>query len=143
MEVYAMASEEARQRRIRAESRTLPRVNPFVVDAMMEMLMADSGATKPPEQAATLLALLVELDKLGEPIPTREVMAQVLGGSKSKYTVDAIVSSKIEDGYLQLVVETTHGNVSNRSSSRKQKYLVPSKRVKSVAQRAESLGLSP
>lgn len=137
-----MTNEAARQRRVRATARELPRINPAVVDAMMDMLMSDSGSTKPPEQAAHLLALLVELDKLGQPIPTREVMAQVLGGSKSKYTVDAIVSSKINEGYLQLVVETTTGNVANRASTRKEKFLVPSKRVKSVAERAEKRQLA-
>lgn len=131
-----MKDDSERQRRIRAEARTLPKLNPAVVDAMQEMLMTDTGATKPPEQAARLLALLYELDQLKQPIPGREVMAQVIGGSKSKWTVDAILSAKMDEGYLTLAVETVTGNVQARSSTIKQKFLVPSKRLINIAQRA-------
>lgn len=132
-----MTTEAEHMRKVRTEARTLPRLNPAVVDALQDMLAADSGSTKPPEQAARLLALLYELDKEKLPAPTREVMAQALGGSRSKYTVDAIISSKINEGYLDLAIETMAGNVQARSSTRKERYLIPSKRVLSVAKSAD------
>lgn len=128
-----MTTETEHMRDVRADARTLPRLNPAVVDALQDMLMSDSGSTKPPEQAARLLALLYELDKEKLPAPTREVMAQALGGSKSKWTVDAIVSSKLNEGYLTLAIEIMEGNVKARSSTRKERYLIPSRRVLSVA----------
>jgi hypothetical protein len=122
---------------IKAEARALPSLNPAVVNALQKMLVEDQGMMRPPEQAARLLALTYELAKQHKPFPHREVAAQVLGGSQSKYTVDAILSQRMAEGYLSLVVETTMGRTHNRMGIRKQRFFVPSMRLVDIAQRAE------
>lgn len=124
------------ERDVRLEARSLPAINPAVVAAMEDMLQSDSGSLKPPTQAARLMALLYELHELKRPIPRREVMAEAIGGSKSKYTVDAILYSKRAEGYLDLVMETTIGNTQGRAGIRQERFIIPSKRVQDVAKSA-------
>lgn len=120
-----------------AELRRLPKPNPAVVAAMQEMLQTDSGSLRPPEQAARLMAFLYELHKIKAPAPHREVMANVIGGARSKWTVDTILYQKIAEDYLQQVVETTVGETKSRSGIRQVRYFIPSKRVLDTARRAE------
>lgn len=122
---------------VRAEARKLPKLNPAVVAAMEDMLQTDSGSLKPPEQAARLMALLYELHKAKAPAPRREVMAQVIGGARSKWTIDTTLYQKRAEGYLDLVIETTVGNTQKRSGIRQVRYFIPSKRVLEIARRAE------
>jgi hypothetical protein len=124
---------------IKAEARLLPKINPAVVNALQHMLVEDQGMMRPPEQAARLLALIHELAKAHKPFPHREVAAQVLGGNQSKYTVDAILSQRMAEGYISLVVETTMGHNHNRVGVRKQRFFVPSMRLVDIAQRAERM----
>lgn len=121
----------------RAEARKLPKLNPAVVAAMEEMLQTDSGSLKPPEQAARLMALLYELHKQKAPAPRREVMAQVIGGARSKWTIDTTLYQKRAEGYLDLVIETTVGKTKGRSGIRQTRFFIPSKRVIDIAKRAE------
>lgn len=123
---------------VRAEVRKLPKVNPAVVAAMEEMLQTDSGSLKPPEQAARLMALIYELHKLKLPAPRREAMAAVIGGARSKWTVDTTLYQKRAEGYLDLVIETQIGNTQKRSGIRQVRFFIPSKRVLEIAKRAES-----
>lgn len=127
---------------IKAEARTLPKLNPAVVHALQQMLVEDQGMSRPPEQAARLLALTYELAKDHKPFPHREVAAQILGGSQSKFTVDAILSQRMADGYLSLVVETTMGHNHNRTGVRKQRFFIPSLRLVDIAKQAERHALS-
>ena len=123
---------------VRAEARKLPKLNPAVVTAMEDMLQTDSGSLKPPEQAARLMALIYELHKLKMPAPRREVMAQVIGGARSKWTIDTTLYQKRAEGYLDLVIETQVGHTQKRSGIRQVRYFVPSKRVIDIAKRAET-----
>lgn len=123
---------------VRAEARKLPKINPAVVAAMEEMLQTDSGSLKPPEQAARLMALLYELHKNKLPAPRREVMAQVIGGAKSKWTIDTTLYQKRAEGYLALVIETQIGHTQKRSGIRQVRFYTPSKRVLDIARLAES-----
>ena len=123
---------------VRAEARKLPKLNPAVVAAMEDMLQTDSGSLKPPEQAARLMALIYELHKLKMPAPRREVMAQVIGGARSKWTIDTTLYQKRAEGYLDLVTETQIGNTQKRPGIKQIRYFVPSKRVIDIAKRAET-----
>ena len=122
---------------IKAEARLLPKLNPAVVHALQQMLLDDQGMMRPPEQAARLLALIHELAKEHKPFPHREVAAQVLGGNQSKFTVDAILSQRMAEGYISMVVETTMGHNSNRVGIRKQRFFIPSERLVDIAKHAE------
>lgn len=117
------------------EAATLPPVNPIVVDALIEMIMTDQqDVRRPPEKSAALLALSVELYKTNRPFPTR--MAAALHLECSIFTVDAAISTRINEGYLTQVVETEEGNVSARGSIVRKRYYIPSKDVIDVAERA-------
>lgn len=112
----------------------LPPVSPIVIDAITEMLMTEQGMKRPPEKAAALLALTVELYRQNRPFPARRVVADALGCSI--FTVDAALSTRIDEGYLTQVVETTTGNVSARHSTVRHRYYVPSQDLVAVADRA-------
>lgn len=118
---------------VEAEARRMPKLNPAVVDAIRSLLLQDRGMARPPDQAARLLALCVELYRKHEPFPHRAVAAEVIGGSKSKFTVDNAIRNALTDGYLSLVIETTEGHIQRRGSVRKERHFIPDKRLVEVA----------
>lgn len=123
---------------IDGEARRLGKLNPAVVDAIRDKMQQDRGMMRPPEQAARLLALIVELHKRHEPFPHREVAAKIVGGSESVWTVDNAIRNALSDGYATLVVETTTGHVASRDVSvRKERFFIPSKELLDVAARAQ------
>lgn len=110
----------------------LPTPNPVVVEAICEMLMEQhENVKRPPVKSAALLALAVELYKTNTPFPSR--MAVALKLDCNVFTVDAALSSRIEEGYLQQVVETTTGNVAKRNSIVRHRFYVPSQELIDVA----------
>jgi DNA-binding transcriptional MocR family regulator len=115
-------------------STSLPEVSPIVVDAICEMLISDQGMLRPPEKAAKLLALIVELYKRGQPFPRREEVAQAIGASVS--TIDAALSTRLDEGYITLTIETPHGNVQRRNSAIRERHYVPSQGLLAVADKA-------
>jgi hypothetical protein len=125
-------------REAKAEARKLPPIDEFVVDALCHMLQTDRNMPKPPVQAARLLALCVELHKLRLPFPHRRVAAQALGGGKSVWTLDAAISTRVDQGYLTEVHETTTGNVANRDSVIRQRFFIPHSRVIEIAEQARA-----
>jgi hypothetical protein len=125
----------AQQWKWRAEARKLPRVASVATQAVMDMLMTDQGMTRPPEKAAALLALITELDNAGLAFPERAVIAAAL--DCSVYTVDAALSTRTEEGYISLQYKTVPGNVARRHSVIKERYYVPSKRLRAVVESAK------
>ena len=113
----------------------LPTISPIVVDAITDMLISDQGMLRPPEKSAKLLALIVELHKQHKPFPPREGVAEAIGASIS--TVDASLSTRLNEGYVTLRVETPEGNVRRRNSVVRERYLVPSKDLLRVVEKAE------
>jgi hypothetical protein len=117
----------------------LPAIEPAVVDAITDMIIRDTGCLRPPEKAAALMALIVELHKLNRPFPRREVAAAAIHASVS--TVDAALSTHLDpgdgSGYLQLVVETSIGNVQRRNSVVRERFYIPSDDLLRVADRAK------
>lgn len=128
---------DERRRRFEAEAKALPKVSPFVVDAITDMLLTDHGPSRPPEKTAALLALVAELYERGMAFPHREVAAIAINGSK--WTIDSILSSRIDEGYITLDVRTESGNVAARRSTVKRRYLVPSKKLLNVVKEAKKI----
>lgn len=117
------------------DAAALPDINPVVVQAITQMLMEQQENVKrPPEKSAALLALTVELYKQNQPFPSR--MAAAIKLDCSVFTIDAALSTRMDEGYLQQVVETTTGNVANRHSTVRQRFYVPSKELIETATRA-------
>lgn len=119
----------------------IPKLKPIVLDAVTDMLMTDQGMTRPPTKAAALLALIVELHNRNMAVPTRDVLKEYVAnntdGTCSVYTIDAAISTRIDEGYMKKVVETTTGNVAARHSTVSHLYLIPSKRLIDVVERAK------
>lgn len=124
-------------REVRAEARKIPRPSRAIVAAYEEWLMEQSGSTKPPVQAAELMAILYKLDSAGLPCPRREALADAVGGAKSKYTVDAVVYTQRAEGHLELVIETVQGKTKARTGIRQERYLKLSKEAHAVGRKAE------
>lgn len=74
----------------------------------------------------------------GKPFPARETVAKKL--DCSVFTVDAAISTRIDEGYLSMAIETTTGNVAQRHSTVRRRYYLPSKRLADVADRARRRG---
>lgn len=113
----------------------LPEVSAVVVDAIIDMLIMDQGMLRPPEKAAKLLALIVELHKRKQPFPTRSEVAEAIGASVS--TIDAALSTRLNEGYIKLRVETPEGNVQRRNSVVRLRYLEPSDQLMDVVSKAK------
>lgn len=112
----------------------IPKISPIVIDAITEMLMDDQGMLRPPEKAAALLALIVELHKKKLPFPRREAVSEAIGASVS--TVDAALSTRLDEGYITIAMETSRGNVQRRNSIVRERYYIPSKKLLEVANKA-------
>jgi hypothetical protein len=102
----------------------LPKVSPAVVDAIVDMLVSEQNILRPPEKAAALLGLIVELHKTHEPFPQREEVARHIDASVA--TVDAALSTRLNEGYITQAIETTQGNVQRRNSARRLRFYIPS-----------------
>ena len=113
------------------EAAKLPKVSPIVQDAILDMLKEQQSVYRPPEVTAALLALIVELHKVGKPFPGREVVARALGCSI--YTIDSAISTRSATGYISLNIQTREGAVQRRLSVVKDRYYVPSQELIDVA----------
>lgn len=115
------------------DAAALPDPDPLLIDAICDVIMTEQPNVKrPPEKSAALLALAIELHKINQPFPTR--MAAAIKLDCSVFTIDAALSTRMDEGYLTQVVETTTGNVTKRNSIVRQRYYVPSKGLLDVAE---------
>ncbi len=114
---------------------SLPQISPIVVQAITDMLIAQRGMKRPPEKAAKLLALIVELHRRRRPFPPRDEVAAAIGASIA--TVDAALSTRLDEGYITLDVETPHGNVRRRNSVIRARYYIPSRQLLETVEAAE------
>lgn len=105
----------------------VPEPDPQIVDAFVNMLIEDTGALRPPTKAAYLLAIICLLAKQDRPFPGREPIARHIGCALS--TVDAALSTRLAEGYISQIVETSAGNVARRNSVIRRTYYKPSKRL--------------
>lgn len=116
--------------------KSLPKLDPVLVDAITDMLISDQGMLRPPDKAAKLLALIVKLHELGQPFPTRADAAEHIGASVS--TIDAALSTRLDEGYISQRVATRQGNVQRRNSAVRDRFYTPSKDLLRVVERVRS-----
>jgi hypothetical protein len=114
----------------------LPTIDRFIVDQFVEMLVEDTGALRPPINAAELLAVICALSKDNRPFPGREAMAEHIGCALS--TIDAALSTRLAEGYISQIIETSAGNVARRNSVIRRTYYRPSKRLMDTYDKAAS-----
>lgn len=119
-----------------ARQHTVRTPSPIVVAAIRDALQSASKSHRSPDKAAAILALIVDLYERNEPFPTRQAVAKAV--NSSVFTVDAVLSSKIDEGYLTLAIETSSGNVARRPSTVTKRFFIPSKPLITLAKEAES-----
>ena len=119
----------------------LPKVDKIVVDAFIEMLMSEQEMLRPPEKAAAMMALICELHERQEPFPKRAEVAKHIDCSIA--TVDAALSTRLDEGYISQVVETAAGNVQRRHSVTRQTFYKPSTHLLNVYHKAKRGDYTP
>lgn len=112
---------------MRDEADEIPNVAPVAVDAITDMLIEDQGMMRPPTKAAALLAIICALHKQGKPFPRRECVADAIDAAVS--TVDAALSSRLDEGYLTMRTKVKRGNVQRRNSVVRERYYEPSAKL--------------
>lgn len=96
----------------------------YIVEAIVRLLVENEKICRPPRQAAKLLAYIVELHRLGKPFPSRAEVSALL--NMSIPTIDAALSSRLQEGYIDVDMKIAEGNIERRSSSIRQRYYTPS-----------------
>lgn len=114
----------------------LPRLSPAVTDAICKMMLSDQGMLRPPDKASALLALICELYKTKEPFPPRKAVAKHIDASIA--TIDAALSTRLNEGYIIEAVDTVQGNVQRRNSVKRRKFYIPSKQLQDVVAKAKA-----
>lgn len=118
-----------------AQDNTIPEVPAAAVEAITEMLIEDQNILRPPTKAAHMLALICKLHELSRPFPRREEVAAALNASVS--TIDAALSTRLDQGYIRLYIETRPGNVQRRDSVIRDRYYEPSDKLMRVYKKGE------
>lgn len=105
----------------------VPDVPAFVVDAITRMLIEDQQLNRPPEKAAHLLAIICKLYEQRRPFPRRREVADKIGSPLA--TVDAALSTRLDEDYIKVRIETRPGNVQKRNSVIRERYYDPSDKL--------------
>ena len=105
----------------------VPDVPAFVVDAITKMLIEDQQLNRPPEKAAHLLAIICKLYEQRRPFPRRRDIADKIGSPLA--TVDAALSTRLDEDYISVRIETRPGNVQKRNSVIRERYYDPSDKL--------------
>jgi hypothetical protein len=123
-----------RKRKVEALPPTLPRTDPYMVDAIQGYLMDKWGAFRPPTMAANLLALIVELERVDAPFPHRKHASQYL--NCSVFGLDAALSTALTRELITLEVRVGPGNIASRPSITHARHFHPTEDLLSVARRS-------
>ncbi len=111
----------------------LPELDAFTVDRVRTYLEEHYGPKRPPEVAAMLLTLIVELHKAGRPYPSRSQVAAHLAASP--FGIDAAINRAMERELIHPQIRTADGHISKRSSVVQRKHYIPSKTLIDAAQK--------
>lgn len=108
-------------------SSNVPDVPAVVIRAITKMLVEDQQLNRPPEKAAHLLAIICKLYEQRRPFPTRREVAEKMHSPLG--TVDAALSTRLDEGYIKTRVETRPGNVKKRNSVIRERYYDPNDKL--------------
>lgn len=120
---------------------SLPKLDPIIVDAFIDMLISEQEMFRPPEKAAAMLALICELHLQEQPFPTRAEAARHINCSIP--TIDAALSTRLDEGYITPDIRITEGNVQRRHSALRQRHYKPSAHLLSVYKKVKNGGWHP
>jgi hypothetical protein len=119
-------------------STSLPIIDGYVVDQLTKLLRERGQTQRPPAATAKVLALIVKLNDHRPPLPfpTRPVIAAHLDISVP--TVDVVLSQRQATDDIKIVTETKKGNVANRPSTIKVRYIIPNPEIAKCVHDAEA-----
>lgn len=120
---------------IETQDDDIPDVDPITVEAITEMLIEEQGILRPPVKAAHLLAIICKLHEQNRPFPKRGDVAQKIDAGVS--TVDAALSTRLDEGYISVRVQTREGNVERRKSVVRDRFYDPSPKLMGVFKHSE------
>ena len=120
----------------------LPIVSPFVESYMVDWRRGRVPSQRPPRAHALQLAFVSFLKEDNRPFPPREVVAKHLGISIP--SVDVFLSQAEDEGEITIERGYRPGNVKQRPSTIKVRWVIPSPEVYDSVMRADRLehGLS-
>lgn len=107
-----------------------------LVDLVENFLHEKYPSRKRALVSASVLALILELDELKKPFPPRQQVADAL--NCSIFGVDAAISVALGRGLLSVEIKVLQGNVEQRDSAIRERYLIPSARLRGVVARARA-----
>jgi hypothetical protein len=112
--------------------RELKRLQPsgFLVDAVEQFLMAAYASRKPPIIAASVLALIVELDQRGVAFPPRADVAAAL--QCSVFGIDGAIALALRRELISLKMHVQPGKAASGSTVNKHRYFVPCQQLKAT-----------
>lgn len=114
----------------------VPRTDAFVIDAIKDHIMVHYEAKRPPEVSAGMLALVVELDRLGQPFPNRHHVASHL--NCSVFGLDAALAAALNRGMITLEVKTEPSvKMQRRSGVVHERYFHPGDELIEIVRRAK------
>jgi len=110
----------------------LPKLSRTSVSAIEDYLTRKYNSKRPPEVAAKVLALVVELHERGEPFPMREHVASDLGCSK--WGVDAVLNTAMARELIKIEIGVEDSlKISYRPAVTQDRYYIPSSELLMVA----------
>jgi hypothetical protein len=102
-----------------------------LVDRFEEFLLAHYPSRKRPTVAASVLAIIIELEQRNEFFPPRQDLAAAW--NCSRFGVDAAISLMLARELITLEVKVFPGKVTKRLSTSKERYFHPSTVIRDIA----------
>jgi hypothetical protein len=102
----------------------IPKLPGYLVAAVDDWLQGEREARRELKTAAPLLALVCWLHDRGHFFPRRVAIGAAL--NTSKYSIDSALGTAIANGEVTESYATVPGNVNNRASVMRHRYIIPS-----------------
>lgn len=112
-----------RQSTMEARAERLPRLDPYVTDAVLDYWTTRYRSNRPPSIAAKVLTLIIELEREGRPFPNRHAVAAAL--DCSVFGVDAVVAAALARGEIEMEVRVEPGEIQSRDGVVKHRVFHP------------------
>ena len=115
----------------RKEPPNLPKIKATMQDAIEKHLTEHYGSRRPPTNTATILALILELDRSHIPFPDRRVVAEY--ANCSVWGVDSAVNTSLSRGLIKKEVELAQGHNRVRENVVQLVFLKPTQLLRQIA----------
>lgn len=111
--------------------------NGYIIGKIQEWMAEHRESRRPLTVAGPLLALVCWLYEHNYPFPTRGRVAEAIGPTCTRDSVDSAVSTSIGYGEITELHRTEPGEVKGRLSIARRRYLIPSRALQMAYQDAK------